>query len=107
MKRLLAVLTLLMFPLTAHAQADARAASLALFEEAEKLAASGDTAAACRKYGDSYSLDPQLRALLRWGDCLEKEGKLASAYAAFQDAVELGQRTSDVRWSNAEARAKA
>jgi hypothetical protein len=90
-----------------HAQTEARAASLVLFEEAEKLAAAGDTATACRKYGESYSLDPQLQALLRWGECLEKEGKLASAYQAFQDAVELGQRTSDARWSGAEARARA
>jgi hypothetical protein len=90
----------------ARGQDDARAASLALFQEAEKLAASGDTAGACRRYGDSYSLDPQLEALLRWADCLEKEGKLASAHAAFQDAVALAQRASDPRWSSAEARAK-
>jgi hypothetical protein len=90
----------------ARAQDDPRVTSLAFFQEAEKLAASGDTAAACRKYGDSYSLDPRLDALLKWGDCLEKEGKLASAFAAFQDAVALAQRSSDPRSVTAETRAK-
>lgn len=98
--------------LTSHAFAqpttlDAPGASVQLFQEAEQLAASGNSAAACRKYGESYSLEPRLDSLLRWGDCLEVAGKLASAYQAFADAGELAKRNADPRAASAQARAGA
>ena len=89
------------------AAADARASALSLFREAERLATTGDAAGACVKYGESYSLAPELDALLRWGDCLERAGKSASAYLAFRDAGDLAQRTGDARAEAARARAAA
>src|SRR6185436_9165846 len=93
MRRWLVRSGLLAQALSAHialaqaAQPDARAASVALYQEGERLAAAGDAAQACRKYGESYSLDSQLDALLKWADCLEHEAKWASAFVAFRDAV--------------------
>ena len=68
-----------------------------LLEQAKQLEAAGAAAEACRKYGESYSLDAQLDALLPWASCLEQSGKLASAYAAFHDAVAVAERAGDQR----------
>jgi len=98
----------LVLPGAALAQAappDARSASIALLVEAKRLAAAGSAAEACEKYAESYSLDAQLDALLPLADCLEQSGKLARAYAAYQDAVELAKRAGDQRGVAAEARA--
>jgi hypothetical protein len=81
---------------------DARTRALELLRDAEQLASSGDTAEACVKYRDSASLDAQLDALLPWASCLEKEGKLASAYAAYGDAVDVARRSGDPRAGLAE-----
>lgn len=99
----------LLLPSVALAQpaaADARSASVALLSEAKRLAAAGHTADACAKYAESYSLDAQLDALLPLADCLEQSGKLASAYAAFHDAVEVAERARDPRAGIADERAK-
>ena len=84
------------------AEPDARTQALALLREAEQLASSGSAREACGKYRESASLDAQLDALLPWASCLEGEGKLASAYAAFGDAVEVARRSGDPRLTNAE-----
>ena len=75
---------------SAQTPVDSRAASVAALTEAKRLAAAGNAAEACAKYGESYSLDAQLDALLPLADCFEQSGKLASAYNAFRDAVEVG-----------------
>jgi hypothetical protein len=98
-----------LWPCLSWAQAapsDARAESVARLREAEKLARAGSTAEACQKYGESYSLDAQLDALLPWAECLEKNGKWASAYAAWLDAADVARRASDKRWLIADERAQ-
>lgn len=87
------------------APTDARATSVALLSEAKLLASAGKAQDACAKYAESYSLDAQLDALLPLAECFEQSGKLASAYAAYRDAVELGQRSHDPRGVAADARA--
>ncbi|HEX2869869.1 MAG TPA: hypothetical protein VHP33_01410 [Polyangiaceae bacterium] len=106
--RLLPLSSSLLFAASAWAQTpvDARAASVAALTEAKRLAAAGAAAEACAKYRESYSLDAQLDALLPLADCFEQSGKLASAYNAFRDAVDVAQRTGDARASVAEARAQ-
>jgi len=102
---LLAVL----LPGRAYAQptpTDARSTSVALLNEARDLAGAGNATEACRKYAESYSLDAQLDALLPLADCFEQKGKLASAYIAFLDAVDVAQRASDPRGVAADERAK-
>jgi serine/threonine-protein kinase len=98
----------LLLPASAWAQVpvDARAASVASLEEGKRLAAAGSSAEACAKYAESYSLDAQLEALLPLADCFEQSGKLASAYNAFRDAVDVAQRTADPRAASADARAQ-
>jgi hypothetical protein len=75
-----------------------------MFDAGDALMASGRVREACPKYAESYRLDPQLGALLHWADCLEQDGKFASAYAAFRDAAELAARSADQRREFALAR---
>jgi hypothetical protein len=63
-----------------------------LLEDAEKLMASGNAAAACPKYDESQRRVPELDTLLKLADCYEKAGKTASAWAAFNEAGELAAR---------------
>lgn len=86
---------------------DNHAAAVQLFDAAESLTKAGRLAEACPKYAESYRLDPQLGALLHYADCLEHNGQLASAYAAFRDASEVAAQKNDDRKGVAEARAKA
>jgi hypothetical protein len=90
----------------ARADGEGRAAAVAAFEDAERTMASGQVAAACPKYAESYRLDPQLGALLHLADCYEKAGRIASAWAAFQEGKELAQTRRDPRASVAEQRVK-
>lgn len=78
-----------------------------MFDAGDALMASGKIHDACPKYAESYRLDPRLGALLHWADCLEQDGKLASAYAAFRDAVELAERSGDRRSEFAAARVRS
>lgn len=86
---------------------DNHAAAVQLFDAAEALTKAGRLAEACPKYAESYRLDPQLGALLHYADCLEHNGQLASAYAAFRDAGEVAAQKNDDRKTVAEGRAKA
>ena len=78
-----------------------------MFDAGDDLMKSGRIHEACPKYAESYRLDPRLGALLHWADCLEQDGKLASAYAAFRDAVELAERSADRRRDFAVARVRS
>jgi len=90
-------------------QADpaARATAVDLFDAAQALMQQGKFAEACPKLAESYRLDPQLGAILHLGDCLEKAGRFASAYASFREASELAAKRGDPRESTAAERAKA
>ncbi len=78
-----------------------------MFDAGDALMKSGHIHEACPKYAESYRLDPRLGALLHWADCLEQDGKLASAYAAFRDAAELAERSADRRSEFAVARVRS
>jgi len=78
-----------------------------MFDAGDALLKSGRVHEACPKYAESYRLDPRLGALLHWADCLEQDGKLASAYAAFRDAAELAERSGDRRSEFAVARVRS
>jgi hypothetical protein len=63
------------------------ASARVLFVEARKLTASGDYAAACAKFEDSYRLDPGIGTNFNLADCYERLGRTASAWARFLDVA--------------------
>jgi hypothetical protein len=93
--------------LSRTASAQNAPAAETLFIEAEALVESGKFAAACPKFAESQRLDPQLGTLLHLGDCYEKNGQTASAWATFREAAELATTKGDSRAQVAKARAEA
>ncbi|MFO0552630.1 MAG: hypothetical protein U0271_29840 [Polyangiaceae bacterium] len=82
------------------AEREARAgdpAADAFFQEGKRLYAEGFIPEACAKFEESYRLDPLLGALLNLANCREKEGKLATAWSRWGEAVEIAQRSKDTR----------
>lgn len=75
---------------TAGAQArgaEEKAAAEALFDEAKEDLAAGRLEAACRKLEQSQSIDPGVGTLLYLGECYERSGRVASAWATFREAA--------------------
>lgn len=74
----------------AAADPDARdpVAARALFQQAREAAAAGDTAKACPKFEESYRLDPAVGTLLNIAACDQQQGRLATAWTRFQQALE-------------------
>lgn len=79
------------------AQTTSKTTAVQLYDEAERLMAAGQFAAACPKYAESMRLDPQLGALLHLADCYAKNGQLASAWSSFRDAEEMARSRNDER----------
>ena len=87
----------------ALAQGDAAAAEQ-LYKEAKALTAKGKYAEACPKLEASYKLDKGMGTLVNLADCHEHIGKIASAWAEWNEAVDLGKRENDKRAKYAEER---
>jgi hypothetical protein len=81
---------------TAPALAGDPAAAEALFEEGVSLYDKGNLTAACEKFEASESMDVAVGTLLRLGDCYERTGRLASAWARFREAASLS-RVQDMK----------
>lgn len=77
--------------------AEDRAAADALFKEGRDLIDKGKPAEACPKFAASQNLDPTPGTLLTLGDCYERSGQMASAWATFNEAGSLARRVSDTR----------
>jgi len=103
---LLLLLAAVLMPQSAEAQsvAEKKVMAAQLFDDAQASAAKSDFTQACAKYAESQRLDPQLGTLLYLGDCYDKIGKTASAWATFKDAVEIASRRRDERETPARAR---
>ena len=71
----------------AAAQPRDRAAGEALFEAARELMDKGQYEAACKKFEASEHVDPALGTLLNLANCLEKVGRLTSAWERFDEAA--------------------
>lgn len=90
-------------PVVAAQSAEAEA----LFREGRQLLKDGELAAGCAKLEASDALEPSVGTLLNLGDCRERLGKLASAWAAFERAEALARRTGGDEQRQAEARRRA
>jgi hypothetical protein len=63
-----------------------------LFDDGRRLLAEGKLAEACAKLTESERLDPAVGTLLNLGDCHEKMGKIATAWAVFKQAADMARR---------------
>jgi len=81
----------------------------ALFRDGRTLIKTGKLAAGCDKLAASERLESSIGTLLNLGDCREKLGKLASAWAAFRKAEAMARRSGseDRRQGEAGRRAAA
>lgn len=78
-------------PRTAHADDD-KAAAEALFDEARRLMAEKRYDEACPKLEASQRLDPGVGTMLNLGDCYEKSGMTASAWAQFRETISAARK---------------
>lgn len=91
-----------------RARAGDAAAAEALFNEARRLMAEGNYTAACPQLEESQKQDPGMGTLYNLGDCYEKSGRIASAWAAFLDvAAQAKSAGQAARETDARARAAA
>jgi hypothetical protein len=67
----------------------------ALFEEALGLIKDGKISEACPKLAESHRLDPAGGTVLNLAICLEKEGKTASAYLAYDEVLARAVKDSN------------
>jgi hypothetical protein len=68
------------------------ALAAALFKEGRKLLEENRVPEACRKFEESQRLDPGGGTLLNLAACHEREGRTASAWAEFEEALANAQR---------------
>jgi len=73
-------------PLRAQQVPQPKVAAEALFNEGQKLLFERDYEAACRRFEQSQSLDPGVGTLLYLGECYERLGRPASAWATYREA---------------------
>jgi hypothetical protein len=68
-----------------------------LFDEGKRHLDAGRVPEACTAFAQSRELDPQLGTLLNLALCHEREGKVASAWAEFNEVVSVASRASQAK----------
>ncbi len=98
MKRILLFLALV-GPLTLRSTTAAaspteadRGLAQSLFEDGRRLMEAGDFTHACPKLAESQALDPSGGTLLNLAVCHEKQGRLATAWSDFKEALSVARR---------------
>jgi PEGA domain len=87
------VCCLVLHAASAHAQND-KAAAEALFDQGVRLMKQNSFSDACPKLEESERMDPAVGTLLYLGECYERVGKTASAWATFREASSLANNMS-------------
>jgi hypothetical protein len=87
-------LSLCPLPSEAAPAATEKAAAEALFEEGTSLVEKGELKTGCEKLAASQELDPALGTVLRLGDCYDRLGRTASAWASFKQAAAMARASS-------------
>jgi hypothetical protein len=83
----------LLAPCAANAQSAAdRSIAQSLFEQAKELMTAGKYAEACPKLEESQRLDPGGGTMLNLALCHESEGRIATAWSDFKEALSLARR---------------
>ena len=93
------LVSLLLVLTKAHAEPSAtdKAAAEALFDQGKELLRASRLDEACPKFAESQRLDPGVGTLLHLGDCYERTGRLASAWATFREASALARVGGDTK----------
>lgn len=91
----------------ALAYADDAASAEALFREGRALIKAGKLEAGCDKLEASEKLESSVGTLLNLGDCREKQGRTATAWAAFRKAESLAKRDGNDKKRQREAGKRA
>ncbi|HET7542998.1 MAG TPA: hypothetical protein VFK05_24160 [Polyangiaceae bacterium] len=86
-------------PARAEANAAQKAAAESLFDDALKTMRSGHFAEACPKLEESERIDPAVGTLLYLGECYEKLGRTASAWATFREAASTAKTQGETERS--------
>jgi hypothetical protein len=76
----------------AEGESDERALATALFREGRRLMAEGRPAEACPKLEESQRLDPGGGTLLNLALCHELEGRTATSWSEFANALSIARR---------------
>ncbi len=92
---------------TSIVHAQSAPAAEALFTEGRNLIKAGKLEAGCDKLAASEKLDSSVGTLLNVGDCREKLGQTASAWAAFRKAEASAKRAGNDQKRMLEARRRA
>jgi hypothetical protein len=95
-----------MLAMTPAAEAQSRdaAAATELFEKGRSAMKQQDYATACAAFDESFRFDTKVGTLLNLADCEEHVGKLVSARAHWQQAIDLAHAGRDARESVAKQR---
>jgi hypothetical protein len=80
-------------PALAQSSGGDKAAAEALFDHGVRLMRSGTFQEACPKLEESQRMDPAVGTLLYLGECYERAGKIASAWATFREAASLAMNS--------------
>jgi len=83
------------YALPARAQSSSSAAAEQLFQDGKRLLEAGKTHEACERFAASQEAEAGLGTLLHLASCHEKEGKTASAWAEFNDAMAQAQNRGE------------
>jgi hypothetical protein len=99
-------LTVATFSARANAQATDAAAAEQLFVAARAAMEKGDFKTACDRFAESQRLDPAAGTLINLADCLDRQGKIASAWQRWKEALDM-LRPDDERRAAVSQRAQS